>query len=184
MKTDKEMMQDVIMYAFDLAKGNSDYPDCAILTGNKVNKIEESKARLYLRTIDTSLRQMIQQVENAHANGEYMDNQMSAASLFQYVFDWTSEVFYYTLIGDHYKEKYVNILETLEEKAYKLSIPEFLKSKIDTIVRRITPMAFWIYKYLQENGYTALPISEWLYLYLSAASTIAEQFLLEQDLNS
>ena len=182
MKTDKEMMQDVIMYAYNLAKGNSDYSDCTILTGNKVNKIEEHAARSYLQNIDASLRQIIQQLEDAHANGTYEDNKLNAFSLFQYVFDWTTEAFYYCIIDDHDKDVYVNIEEALEEIEYNYSIPGHIKSKVDEIVREITSLSNRIYQYIREDVYTDLPLSKWLYLYLSAASTIAEQFLLEQDL--
>lgn len=184
MKTEIEMMQDVIMYACNLAKGNSDYQDCAILTGNRVNKIEESEARLHMQTTGSTLRQIALQIEDIHANGAYDDCRGNAIALFQYVFDWAYEAFYYTIIGNHEKEVYVDIEEALVEKEFDYSIPEYLKTKVDKIVPKITSIAFRVHQYVQEQGYTELPISRWFYLYLGSSASIAEQFLLEQDLNS
>ena len=69
------------------------------------------------------------------------------------------------------------------EKEFDYSIPEYLKTKVDKIVPKITSIAFRVHQYVQEQGYTELPISRWLYLYLGAAASIAEQFLLEQEFN-
>jgi hypothetical protein len=183
MKTEIEMMQDVIMYVNNLARGRSDNHDCAILTGNRVNKIEKSKAQEYLRTMDFRISEMAKQVENAYIHDAYEDTQVHASQLFMYVFDKTIETFYYTLI-DEEPEIYLNIEEALDGEYYEISVPELLQSKVTKVVPRIVGIGHEVYEFMQNNGYFELSISKWLYFYLCAASSLAQQFLLEQDLNN
>lgn len=181
MKTEIEMMQDVIMYVNNLARGRSDNHDCAILTGNRVNKIEKSKAQEYLRTMDFLISEMAKQVENAYIHDAYEDTQVHASQLFMYMFDKTLETFYFTLIGEE-PEIYFNVEEAIDGKYYEISIPESLQLELNKFVPRIVGIGGDVYQFMQNNGYLELSLSKWLYFYLCAASSLAQQFLLEQDL--
>jgi len=175
-------MEEVIMYVTNLAKGTAENQEFVIITCNRLNQIEKSKAQEYLRTMDFFISEMAKQVENAYIHDAYEDTQVHASQLFMYVFDKTIETFYYTLI-DEEPEIYLNIEEALDSEYYEISVPELLQSKVTKVVPRIVGIGREVYEFMQNNGYFELSISKWLYFYLCAASSLAQQFLLEQDLN-
>ena len=181
MKTKEELMQEVLLYVTNLAKGKTENQDFAILTGNRLNQIETSKLQEYLRTMDFLIGQMAKQVENAYIHDAYEDTKSHAQELFMYSFDKTLETFYYTLL-DEKPETYLNVAEALDGEYYEISVPEKLQLKVTEVVPCIVGIGGEIYEFLQNNGYKELPLSKWLYFYLCAASSMAQQFLLEQDL--
>jgi len=178
------MMQEIVNYAYNLARGGyEEAQECFFLTGDwQKYQINKSDACLYLRTINAILKNISLQVENAHAYGEYEDNRINATKLFQYVFDRTSEAFYNTIIGKNI-EILFNVEEALNGDYYELSIPDYLQIEINKVVPQIVLTAGNTYLFMQMKGYNNLPISQWLYIYLYSASDLAQQFLLEQDLN-
>jgi hypothetical protein len=131
--------------------------------------------------MDFLISEMAKQVENAYIHDAYEDTQVHASQLFMYMFDKTLETFYFTLIGEE-PEIYFNVEETLDGKYYEISIPESLQLELNKFVPRIVGIGGDVYQFMQNNGYLELSLSKWLYFYLCAASSLAQQFLLEQDL--
>ena len=183
MRTKEEMMQEVLIYATNLAKGKIENQEFVILTGNRLNQIDKSTAQENLRTMDFLISEMAKQVENAYVHEAYEDSQRHASELFMYVFDKTLETFYYTLICDK-PEIYFNVEEALDDEYYEISVPESLQLELNKFVPRIVGIGGDVYQFMQNNGYLELSLSKWLYFYLCAASSLAQQFLLEQDLNN
>ena len=175
-------MKEVLDYVTNLAKGKNEDQEYVFLTGNRINQIEKSKVEEYLQTMDFIIREMAKQVENAYTHDAYEDTRYHATELFMYVFDKTLETFYYTLIGKEPKTIF-NVEEALDGEYYEISVPEELQLLVNKVVPRIVGIGDKTYRFMQNNGYLELSLSEWLDLYLFSALFLAQQFLLEQDLN-
>lgn len=140
-----------------------------------------SKAQEYLRIMGYIISEMVRQVQNAYSQDAYEDTIYHARKLFRYIFDKTLETFYSTLIEEE-PEVLLNIEEALDDEYYEISITERLQLKVIEVVPNIIGIGGETYQFLKDNGYLELPLSKWLYFYLCAASSLAQQFLLEQDL--
>ena len=69
-------------------------------------------------------------------------------------------------------------------KGYELLLPEELHIKVDSVAPQIVLLAEMIYDYMVEKGYWDIPGSAGLYAYFCAASDLAKQFLIEQDIST
>lgn len=179
MKTEIEMMQDVIMYVNNLARGRSDNHDCAILTGNQLVKEWDTYDRVYKHYISARLSQLAKQLETAFDEGAYEDNNINATKVFMYIFDKSFDLAYITISPSGEK-----VCFDIEEvgKDYEFVIPENLQVIVNKIVPKIVLIGKDLYQFMKYEGYMKLPLAKWMYFYMYASSFLAMNFLLEQDL--
>jgi hypothetical protein len=180
MKTDEELLLNVINHMNSLAMFAPTNADQYVLTGAQLEKLSKTQIARYEEGVVWILPQLAHQIENASLHGEFEDNAMTATAFFQYIFDRSIEALYY-VIKD---EDPSNIVFDLNEVGdyYELSIPIDLQMTINNVVPRIIGLASNLYQFMEDEGYMKLPLVKWMYFYMYASSFLAKNFLLEQDL--
>jgi len=180
MKTDEEILLDVITHMNNLAMFAPANADQYVLTGEQIEKLSDSQIAKYEEGVVWLLTELAHQTENACLQGDLEDNAMTATTIFQYIFDRSIETLYYIIKG----EDTSNIVFDLNEVGdyYELSLPIDLQVTINQVVPRIVGLASKLYQFMEEGEYMKLPLAKWMYFYMYASSFLAMNFLLEQDL--
>ena len=121
MKTDEEILLNVINHMNNLALFATDNADQYVLTGAQIEKLSDSQIAKYEEGVVWLLTQLAHQTENASLQGEFESNDMVSLKIFQYIFDRSIEALYYVIKG----EDPSNIVFDLNEVGdyYELSIP-------------------------------------------------------------
>ena len=180
MRTDEELMQDLMNYMNNLATLSPTNQGRCILTGHQVNVIGETMAREYVGTLGIILPQLAQQIENAFKHGVYQENQTEATKGFQYVFDRTLESFYLTYTEQNTDSVSYDLNEVGDY--YELSLPTDFQMMVNLIVPKIVGIAGELYTYMKDNQYMELPVSKWMHFYMLASSSLAMKYVMEQEL--
>ena len=180
MKTDQELLIDVINHMNNLALFAPDNADQYVLTGAQIEKLSDSQIAKYEEGVVWLLTELAHQTENASLQGEFESNDMVAIKIFQYIFDRSIEALYYIIKG----EDTSNIVFDLNEVGdyYELSLPSDLQLTINNVVPRIVGLASNLYQFMEDEGYMKLPIAKWMYFFMYASSFLAKNFLLEQNI--
>ena len=180
MKTDQELARDIIQFAIEHAQIIPEGLSRPILTGEKVNTVNADPLHRYLTFLNVNTFRLAQILNVALANGDYDDTEDDAVKIFQYIFDRTVEVNYLAMNG----EPYENICLDVDEIGcyYELSLPDHIQLQINRIVPNIVLLAGEIYRFMQGNEYVGLSFARWINLYMSAAVSIAMQYILEIEL--
>ena len=180
MKTDQELLIDVINHMNNLALFAPDNADQYVLTGAQIEKLSDSQIAKYEEGVVWLLTELAHQTENASLQGEFESNDMVAIKIFQYIFDRSIEALYYIIKG----EDTSNIVFDLNEVGdyYELSLPSDLQLTINNVVPRIVGLASNLYQFMEDEGYMKLPIAKWMYFFMYASSFLAMNFLLEQNI--
>ena len=181
MKTEEEMMQDLISYVENLAYGHSKNKECTILTGVQKNTFEGHHINNFQDILDYGWALNIA-IELELERDTKDLSKSDAVKLFQYVFDKSIEIFYLEEIDARTIDLDLIIEEALDGY-YELSIPEDLYIKVNSVVPKVVLLAGIVHDYMDKKGYLNLPTEDLLYPYFCVASYLAQQFLLEQDLN-
>lgn len=180
MKTDEELLLNVINHMNSLAMFAPTNADQYVLTGAQIEKLSDSQIAKYEEGVAWLLTELAHQTENASLQGEFEGNDMVSLKIFQYIFDRSIEALYYIIKG----EDTSNIVFDLNEVGdyYELSLPLNLQVTINNVVPRIVGIASNIYQFMKDEGYMKLPLAKWMYFFMYASSFLAMNFLLEQDL--
>ena len=176
MKTDEQLLQDVILYLDNLAELRSSNEERGILTGNQQVEEWDIYDRVYKHHVSARLSDLAHKLETAHEQGSYEDNTTNAVKVFKYVFDKSFDLAYITIspTGDRVFFKIEEIGNEYEHIA-----PSYWQK----ITKRIELIGNDLYQFMKGEGYMKLPFHKWMYFYMCAAETLALSFLLEQDLN-
>lgn len=182
MKTDEELLLNVINHMNSLAMFAPTNADQYVLTGAQIEKLSDSQIAKYEEGVVWLLTQLAHQTENASLQGEFEGNDMVSLKIFQYIFDRSIEALYYVIKG----EDPSNIVFDLNEVGdyYELSIPIDLQMTINNVVPRIVGIASNLYQFMEEEEYMKLPLAKWMYFFMYASSFLAMNFLLEKDLTN
>lgn len=180
MKTDEELLLNVINHMNSLAMFAPTNADQYVLTGAQLEKLSKTQIARYEEGVVWILPQLARQIENASLHGEFEDNAMTATAFFQYIFDRSIEALYYIIKG----EDTSNIVFDLNEVGdyYELSLPLDLQKTINNVVPRIVGIASNLYQFMKDEGYMKLPLAKWMYFFMYASSFLAKNFLLEQNI--
>lgn len=178
MRTDEELLQDVILYLNNLAEIRSSNEERGIIIGNRqVEEWNDIYDSAYKHHVSTQLSRLARQLETAYKQGEYEDNVINSTKVFMYVFDKCFDLAYITIspTGDRVFFKIEEIGNEYEHIA-----PSYWQK----ITKRIELIGNDLYQFMKGEGYMKLPFHKWMYFYMCAAETLALSFLLEQDLNN
>ena len=180
MKTDEELLLNVINHMNSLAMFAPANADQYILTGAQLEKLSKTQIARYEESVIWLLPDLAHLVENASQPGDFEEDAKIATTIFQYIFDRSIETLYYVIKGKDTS----NIVFDLNEVGdyYELSLPSDLQLTINNVVPRIVGIASNLYQFMEEEGYMKLPLAKWMYFFMYASSFLAMNFLLEQDL--
>ena len=97
MRTDEELLQDVILYLNNLAEIRSSNEERGIIIGNRqVEEWNDIYDSAYKHHVSTQLSRLARQLETAYKQGEYEDNVINSTKVFMYVFDKCFDLAYIT----------------------------------------------------------------------------------------
>ena len=172
-----EEMQELREFVDKLAKGQTKNKGCTFLTDKTSIEVRAGMLREFDDFLDDRINKMVQEAISAQKIEEYEQTKTNAMQLFLYSFAKTFEAFYYMLRGKDYEIKF-----------YLTEAVEFRNDDSDNRIVAVEPslgmIASLTYNYIEEKGYVDQPLNKWLYEYLSSASHLAKQYLLEQKWNS
>ena len=179
MRTDEELLQDVILYLDNLAELRSSNEERGILTGNRLVKEWNIYDRVYKHHVSACLSNLAHKLETAHEQGSYEDSTISATKVFMYVFEKSFDLAYVTISPSDGKVSF-----DIEEigNDYESITPTYLQEIVNHVVPKIVLIGNNLYEFMKYEGYMKLPFHKWMFFYMCAASSLAQQFLLEQDL--
>ena len=179
MKTDEQLLQDVILYLDNLAELRSSNEERGILTGNRLVKEWDIYDRVYKHHVSACLSNLAHKLETAHEQGSYEDNTTNAIKVFKYVFDKSFDLAYITISPTG--EKVSFDIEGIGND-YEHIIPPYLQNIVKKNVLKIELIGKDMYEFMKFEGHMKLPFHKWMFFYMCAANTLALSFLLEQDL--
>ena len=87
MKTDEELLLNVINHMNSLAMFAPTNADQYVLTGAQLEKLSKTQIARYEEGVVWILPQLARQIENASLHGEFEGNAMTATAVFRYIFD-------------------------------------------------------------------------------------------------
>lgn len=151
-------------------------PETSFLNRHRINELtKEQIIGFYMDTekIINKLSRQLEQVSDGNVPSEY-----ECGSLFQYVFDKTTEALYKLLMGDEVDTKF-NLQEVFDY--YEPDLPEHIQLKLTNVVDKIGLINLKILHYLNENNARTSDLNSWLPDYLMVAVIIAIQFAQEID---
>lgn len=181
MKTDEELLLNVINHMNSLAMFAPTNADQYVLTGAQIKKLSKSQIARYEESVIWLLPNLAHLVENASQPGDLEEDDKIATTIFQYIFDRSIETLYYVIKG----EDTSGIVFDLGELGdyYELSLPTNLQETVERVVPRIIGLASKLYQFMKDEGYMKLPLAKWMYFFMYASSFLAMNFLLEQNLS-
>ena len=182
MRTDEELLQDVILYLNNLAEIRSSNEERGIIIGNRqVEEWNDIYDSAYKHHVSTQLSRLARQLETAYKQGEYEDNVINSTKVFMYVFDKCFDLAYITITGEGGK-----VCFDIEEISdyYESIIPVDLQVIVSKVVPKIVLIGNNLYEFMKYEGHMKLPFHKWMFFYMCAAENLALSFLLEQDLNN
>lgn len=178
-----EEMQELREFVDNLAKGRTENKDCTFLTGKTANEVRADMSNEFDDFLDDRINKMVQDVIDAQKIEEYEQTKRNAMQLFLYTFAKTFEAFYYMFRGDDYEINFY-LIESLEWEEIDDSAPLCVQNRILDVEPRLMKIASLTYNFVEEKGYVDLSLNKWLYEYLSSASHLAKQYMLEQEWNN
>ena len=181
MKTDEELLLNVINHMNSLAMFAPTNADQYVLTGAQIKKLSKSQIARYEESVIWLLPNLAHLVENASQPGDLEEDDKIAMTIFKYIFDRSIETLYYVIKG----EDTSGIVFDLGELGdyYELSLPTNLQETVERVVPRIIGLASKLYQFMKDEGYMKLPLAKWMYFFMYASSFLAMNFLLEQNLS-
>lgn len=148
------------------------------LTRQRVNPLENKQMIAFSQESENIINQLVKLFADA-VNGiipDYTD----CGTLFQYVFDKTTEATYKLVIGMEIDTKFM-LGEAFDY--HEPDLPEYIQLKLTNVVGQICIISTKILHYLDENGYRTKDVKEWMPAYLMVAVVLAIEFAQEIDLN-
>lgn len=177
-----EEMQELREFVDNLAKGRTENKDCTILTGKNAIEVRKEMLDEFEDFLDDRINKMVQDAIFVQNGEGYEQTKRNAMQLFLYTFAKTFEAFYYMLQGNDYEINFY-LTETVEWEGNDDSAPLCVQNRILDVEPRLMKIASLTYNFVEEKGYVDQPLDKWLYEYLSSASHLAKQYMLEQEWN-
>ena len=178
-----EEMQELREFVENLANGRTENKGCTFLTGKTANEVRADMSNEFDDFLDDRINRMVQDVIDAQKIEEYEQTKRNAMQLFLYTFAKTFEAFYYMLHGKDYEIKF-NLIEAAEWEGHDDFAPSCVQNRVIAVESPLVKIASLTYNFVEEKGYVDQPLDKWLYEYLSSASHLAKQYMLEQEWNN
>jgi len=147
------------------------------LTRIRTNPLENEEIIAFSNLTENIVNQFVGQLATA-LDGEVPDNDI-CTTLFQYVFDKTTEATYKLIIGDEIDTMFI-LKEAFEYHAPDL--PEFIQLKLTNVVAPLCTLSANILDFLDKNECRTSDVEQWMPAYLMVAAILGIQFAQEMDL--
>jgi hypothetical protein len=144
------------------------------LTRQRVNSLENNQIVAFSQETENIVNQLVKNFANAVKGivPDYTD----CGTLFQYVFDKTTEATYKLVTGEEVDTQFM-LKEAYEY--HEPDLPEYIQLKLTNVVGPTSIISTKILHYLDENECRTKDVEQWMTAYLMVAVVLAIEFAQE-----
>ena len=150
--------------------------ETGFLTRHRVNILTKEQIVGFSMETEKIVTQMVQQLEQI-AGGNIPDD-YECGTLFQYVFDKTTEALY-KLLTDEEVDTQFELKEAFEY--HEPDVPEYIQLKLTNVVGKLSIISQKLLAFLDDIEARTEELNSWMSAYLMVSATIAIQFAQEID---
>ena len=141
------------------------------LTRQRVNPLENKQMIAFSQETEKIVNQLVKGL--ADAVKEIVPDYTDCGTLFQYVFDKTTEATYKLVNGEEVDTQFM-LREAFEY--HEPDLPEYIQLKLTNVIGQIGIISTKILHYLDENECRTKDVEQWMPAYLMVSVVLAIEF--------